>query len=127
MKKIFLLVIFLISINSVFAFEDCSIITDGKLSDIKIENNKIIDVCPLITVMNDKNTLIVHPLTIGKTRFCILKNGKNLVVFNVEVEDDKTLIEKNEGFEILSIDEPPKIFEYELDLPPIKTYSMEMN
>lgn len=121
MKKILLLIISLISTNSVFAFEDCLIITDGKLSDIKIENNKIIDVYPLITVMNDKNTLMVHPLAVGKTRFCTLKNGKNIAVFTVEVKEDETLIDEIDGFEILPIDEPPEFFDYELDLPPIGT------
>ena len=119
MKKLILFILSLISINSVQAFEDCLIITDGKLSDIKIEDNKIIDVCPLITVMNDKNTLIVHPLMIGKTRFCVLKNGKNLAVFNVSVKENETLIEEVDGYDILPIDEPPEIYDYELDLPPL--------
>ena len=119
MKKILLLLLSLISINSVFAFEDCLIITDGKLTDIKIENNKIIDVYPLITVMNDKNTLMVHPIAVGKTRFCVLKNSKNLAVFTVEIKENETLIEDVDGFEILTVDEPPDIFDYELDLPPM--------
>ena len=102
-----------------FAFEDVIITNNSKLTDIKIENHEIIDVFPLITIMNDKNTLIVRPLEIGKTRFCVLKNGKNLSVFNVEIKEGETVIEQVEGYEILPIDEPPSFFEDDLDLPPM--------
>ena len=102
------------------AFQDCVITADGKLSDISIEQNDIIDVYPLFTVMNEKNTLFVHPLKEGKTRLCVLKNNKNIVMFTVEVKPDETIISEAEGFEILSIDPPPEAQEdsFELDLPP---------
>ena len=47
MKK--LLLILCISILPAQAFQDCVISADGKLSDIKIEQNDIIDVFPLYT------------------------------------------------------------------------------
>ena len=126
LKKIYVkyfsfFIFFFMSFTSAFALEDCVIFSDGKLTDISIEDNTVIDVYPLITIMNEKNTLIVHPLKLGKTRFCILKNGKEKVMFNVLVEEDRTLIDEVEGFSILQIDEPPNINEYdiELDLPPI--------
>jgi hypothetical protein len=80
---------------------------EGKLTDIKIEDNSVIDVCPLVTIMNDKNTLVVHPLKDGNTKFCVLKDGKNIVMFNVEINDNKVTIDDVDGFEILSVDEPP--------------------
>lgn len=121
MIKIFLKLICFTAfvISPAFAFEDCIISTNGKLTDISIENNKIIDVYPLITVMNEKNTLIVHPLMEGKTRLCVLKNGKEKIMFNVTVEDDKTTVGDVEGFSILRIDPPPEIYEYDIDMPPI--------
>lgn len=103
-----------------YAFEDVIITNNSKLSDIKIEDHDIIDVFPLITIMNDKNTLIVHPLKEGKSEFAVLKDGKKLVKFSVKVEADETKIEPVDGFEILTIDYPPNIFEYELDEPPVK-------
>ena len=72
-KKIFILLIILFTLQSAEAFEDCIITNDGRLSDISIEHNDVVDVYPLITIMNDKNTLIVHPLKIGKTRVLIAK------------------------------------------------------
>ncbi len=99
------------------AFEDYIITTKGKLTDISIENNKIVDVYPLITIMNDKNTLMVSPLNEGKTRVCVLKNGKEKIIFNIKVEKNKTFIDSVEGFKILSLDSPHK--EFILDEPPV--------
>ena len=100
------------------AFEDYIIINDGKLTDISIEDNTIINVYPLITIMNDKNTLILTPLKVGKTRFCVLKNNKQKIMFNVEVLENKTIVEEKEGFTILSIDDPTDEYPF-LDMPPL--------
>ena len=78
----------------VFAYQDCIVTTDGKLTDISIENNKLVDVYPLVTVMNEKNTLIVHPLSEGSTRFLCLKNNKNIVMFNIKITKTETLLMK---------------------------------
>lgn len=119
MKK-FLLLLSLIILPAQ-AFQDCVITTDGKLSDISIEHNDIIDVYPMFTIMNEKNTLFVHPLKEGKTKLCVLKNNKNIVMFNVEVKSDETIINEVDGFEVFSIDTPPEMTndeEFELDTPP---------
>ena len=119
----FILLLFFTS-TPAHAFEDCIIINNSKLTDIKIEDNSIIDVFPLITIMNEKNTLIVHPLKTGETRFSVLKDGKNIILFNVKVSEDQTYVEDVKGFEIFTIDCPPGIYEYELDAPP--EYSNEV-
>lgn len=119
MKK-FLLLLSLIILPAQ-AFQDCVITTDGKLSDISIEHNDIIDVYPMFTIMNEKNTLFVQPLKEGNTRLCVLKNNKNIVMFDVEVKPNETIISDEEGFEILSIDTPPEMAndeDFELDSPP---------
>lgn len=117
-KKIILLFSLIFAASPAFAFEDCIITTNGKLSDISIEHNEIIDVYPLITIMNEKNTLIIHPLKAGKTRFCVLKNNKDKVMFNVNITEEKTTVDEVDGFDILEIDTPPGIYDYELDTPP---------
>ena len=68
--------------------------------------------------MNDKNTLMVTPLKEGKTRVCFLKNNKEKVMFNIEVSEEKTLIDEVEGFDILSLDSPVEE-NFILDEPPI--------
>ena len=100
------------------AFEDYIITTKGRLTDISIEDNTVVNVYPLITIMNDKNTLIVSPLKIGETRFCVLKNNKEKVMFNGEVFENKTKIDDVKGIDILSIDILEEEEELFLDLPP---------
>jgi len=119
LKRILSILVILISVNSVNAYEDCIITNDGKITDINIEDNSIIDVFPIVTIMNEKNTLMVHPLKPGKTRFCALKNEKNLVLFDVYVNDAETRINAPDGFEVLTIDPPNDEFEFILDEPPI--------
>lgn len=115
------IVLLSITVIPSYAREDCIISNSEKLTDIRIEHNDIIDVFPLITIMNEKNTLIVHPLKEGSTRFMVTRGSKEKVVFNVRVEDDKTIIDDVEGFDILTVDCPPGYFEYEyeLDEPPM--------
>ena len=132
MKKYILTILSLFFILPAFAYEDCIITTNGKLTDIKIQNNSVIDVFPLITILNDKNTLIVHPIKTGKTKFSVLKNKKDKFTFNVEVTSESTKISDAEGFDILTIDCPyskkPEIVEIELDEPPIfESYDNEFD
>jgi hypothetical protein len=117
-KKFILTVLMFFIVNQVQAYEDCIVTTCGKLTDISIEDNTIVDVYPLITVMNDKNVLIFHPLNVGKTKVCVLKNGKDKIMFNIEVNEEITVIDEVSGFDILAIDSPPEI--YDIDLPPTK-------
>ena len=121
MKK-YLIIFFAILLSlPVYAFEDCLIMTNGKLNNIKIQHNDIVDVFPLITVMNDKNTLIVHPLKEGETKLSVTKNDQDRIIFSVKVTESSTVVETDkEGFEILNIDCPPGSFMYyfDLDAPP---------
>lgn len=117
-KILILLSIFSINLQAQ-AFEDYIITTNGKLTHISIENNQIIDVFPLITVMNEKNTLIIHPLKEGSTCFSIKKDFSESFLFHVKVTEDETFIAPVDGFDIFPIDEPPIILDYALDKPPV--------
>ena len=118
MKSLIIAVMLLFSVPA-FAFEDCIITGNAPLTQIKVQNHEIIDVFPLATIMNDKNILIVHPLKEGSSKFSVVKNNKETVEFSVKVGAEETIINDVEGFEILGIDQPPNIYEYELDLPPV--------
>lgn len=104
--------------NPVLAFEDCLISSSSKLSDIKVYDSEIVNVYPIYTLLNEKNTLYVQPLKLGETKFTILMDGKETHMFSVKVEPEKTLIENTSGFEVVTIDLPPGLYEYELDEPP---------
>ncbi len=120
MKKFLLTILSLMLVLPVFAFEDCLMMSNGKLNNIKIQHNDIIDVFPLITIMNDKNTIIIHPLKEGTTKFSVVKNDKEKYIFTVRVTEDNTFVETKDGFEVLNIDCPPGSYEYyfDLDEPP---------
>ncbi len=119
--QLFILICFILCMQAqVYAYEDCIITTDGKMTDIKIQHNDIIDVFPLITVTNDKNTIIVHPLKPGQTKFSIVKNNKDKFFFDVKVSDEKTFVQEKDGFEIFTIDCPPTEEYFELDEPPVE-------
>ena len=120
MKKILFTALSIILVLPAFAYEDFIITTNGKLTDIKIQYNDIIDVYPLITIMNDKNTLFVHPLKQGATKFSVVKNEKEKIIFDVKVSSEGTEVSQREGFDILAIDCPPNAYEYlfDLDNPP---------
>ena len=60
---------------------------------------------------------MVLPLKVGKTKVSVVKNNKDKIIFNIEVLENKTIIDKVEGFEILALDIPMEGFE--LDEPPI--------
>ena len=121
MKKYILTILSIFFILPSFSFEDCIVTTNGKLTDIKIQNNTVIDVFPLITILNDKNTLIVHPIKTGKTKFSVQKNKKEKVTFSVDVTPETTTISDAEGFDILTIDCPyaNKQEVVEIDAPPV--------
>lgn len=119
MKKLFIVVIIMFLSLQAHAFEECVITTKGKLTDIKIENNQIINVYPLITIMNNKNTLFVKPLKEGETNFSVLKNGKQIYNFNVKITENRTQIDDVEGFIIQTLDLPPNLFNFKLDEPPL--------
>ena len=117
--KIFLIILLSAIPISVFAYQECLITADDKLSDIKVEHNDIIDVYPLITIMNDKNTLIVHPLKEGTSKFIVTKGKKDKLLFSVNVGKKETIIDHVDGVEIFQIDTPPVMYEYDLDEPPL--------
>lgn len=117
-KNFLATIIILLTATSAYAFQDCIVTNNGKLTDISIEDNTVIDVFPLVTVMNEKNTLIVHPRKVGKTRFCVLKNNKTISMFTVQVDEFDTFVNAPEGFEVLTLDPPTDEFEFTLDEPP---------
>ena len=118
LKKILFLV-FTTMIVPAYAYEDCVLTTDGKLTEIVVENKALLQVYPVVTIMNEKNTLIIHPLQVGSTKFSVLKDGIDRVIFNVNITENETKIDEKEDFEILPLDIPPEILDCDIDSPPV--------
>ena len=117
MKKWFVILLIFLSSLQAYAFEEIVVSTDAKLTDIKIKDNSIVNVYPLVTILNEKNILFFQPLNTGSTEVCVLKNDKDIVVFNVEVKENKTIVDQVKDFDILALDLPPEMFE--VDMPPV--------
>ena len=116
-KKILTISLIFFTIQSAHAYEDCILSSDGQLGSIKVNNPAIAEVYPIITISNEKNMFIIHPLKEGKTKISLLKNGKDSISFNISVKEDETVTDEVDGIEILSLDEPD--IPIELDTPPI--------
>lgn len=118
MYKAGLCILIAAMIMPVYALEDCIITSDTKMTDIEVENPDVIEVHTLVTVMNEKNTLVVHPLKIGKTSFSVMKDGVR-VNFKVNIDDYETEVESVNGYDVLPLDEPPEFVDCDIDRPPI--------
>ena len=118
MKKFFLItLIFFISLQAQ-AFEELVLSADEKISDIKIEDNSILNIYPLTTILNEKNILFLVPQKTGNTSFSLLKEGKKYN-FDVKITESDTDVAEQGGFEILPLDNHPIILDCDIDIPPI--------
>ena len=99
------------------AFEDFILSTDGKISNIKIENSSIVNINPLTTILNEKNTLFIIPQKLGETSFSLQKNNETFK-FSIKIDEEETTISEIDGFEIVSLDSHPVILDCEIDAPP---------
>lgn len=118
MKRNLLILLTFLSFNfsSAFAFEEYIILADEPVKKITVTDNNIVEVAPVFTIMNEKNTIIVSPKKIGKTTFKITQ--KNTITdFDVEVTEEKTVLSPKPGFEMILFDIPPEFLE--LDKPPV--------
>lgn len=118
MKKIILIFLIFLTALQAQAFEDFVLSTDGKISNIKIEDNSIVNINPLTTILNEKNTLFIIPQKLGETSFSLQKNNETFK-FSIKIDEEKTTISEIDGFEIVSLDTHPIILDCEIDAPPV--------
>ena len=116
MNKWIIIALILTSGLQTYAFEDFIVTTDQKIIGIETEDKAILDVYPITTIMNKKNTLFFHPIKEGQTKVHLKNEKEKEFIFNIIVSGDTASIENVEGFEIISLDNPPEAFE--IDLPP---------
>ena len=101
---------------SAYAYEDFLISVGDIVAQIKNNSPEIIDVKTQVTIMNERNLVIVTCLKEGIGKFSLmLENGK-VEDFQVTVNKKESKIETSANFEIFTIDDISK--EWELDLPP---------
>ena len=123
MNKWFFVALILIQPLQTFAFEDCVITTSEKVSEIKVEDDSILNARPLVTIENKKNIIFINPLSVGETKIYITRDNNQKATLEVKITETETIISQEDDFEIISLDMPPEVLE--IDLPPIKTKETE--
>lgn len=126
-KGFFAVTLMLFSTLQAQAFEEYILSTKSILSEIKIENQEILNIEPIVTIDNSKNTLFIIPLKEGKTSFSFVKDKKEKISFDVKIEGKKAFFSKIEGFDIVTFDEPPIILDCNLDKPPVIKKDQQAN
>lgn len=107
MKKLLLALIIFITPVKAYALQDYIIFSDKPVKSISVEDKRIIKLCPVQTIDNNKQTLILKALKEGKTSITI-KTIETENVLNVKVKKDDTLIKDCKGFEFIPADVPPE-------------------
>ena len=102
MKKIlFILLIFLIP--QAQAFEDYLILSDSPVSSINWSDDDVISATPLLTIDNNKNTIILEAKKEGMAILAI-ETLDGTAQIKVDVTSDKTRLQDVDGFTYYTLD-----------------------
>ncbi|MCM1264660.1 MAG: hypothetical protein NC200_00550 [Candidatus Gastranaerophilales bacterium] len=105
-KRFFITLITILSANIVFA-DSYIMIADGPITEIKCEDNCIVNVHALTTLTNEKKSVIVTALKDGSTQFTI-KVKNRCHCYKVNVTNGIMQICGDNTVKILTIDLPPE-------------------
>lgn len=84
-------------------------------------NPAVVMVSPFFTIFNEKNVILIHPIKVGKANFTIFLDNSS-TVFETTVNPSGTnspLNYKKGDFEIILLDEPPVVEDFEIEAPPV--------
>ena len=119
MKKLFFISFFITLcfafIPKVFAFDNYLLHTDKPVKKIISSDSNIITANVLVTVMNEKDTVIITPKHVGKAVLTFYFNDETVEI-PVTVKKGKTVFKRKPKFNFIKIDDPPQLFQ--IDLPP---------
>lgn len=102
-------------IPKVFAFDNYLLHTDKPVVKIISSDSNIITANVLVTVMNEKDTIIITPKKVGKAVLTFRFKDETIEI-PVSVRKFKTVFKKHPKFKFIKIDTPPQLFQ--IDLPP---------
>ena len=119
MKKLFFIsfitTLCLVFIPKVFAFDNYILHTDKPVVKIVSSDSKIITANVLVTIMNEKDTVIITPKQNGKAILTFYFKDETIEI-PVTVRKFKTVFKKHPKLNFIKIDTPPQLFQ--IDLPP---------
>ena len=102
-------------IPKVFAFDNYLLHTDKPVVKIVSSDSSIITANVLVTIMNEKDTVIVTPKNVGKAVLTFYFKDETISI-PVNVKKKRTVFKKNPKLNFIKIDTPPQLFQ--IDLPP---------
>ena len=136
MKRLFLILLFLLNTGVCFATEsltinlgdDYLIATDKPIKANFVSNPEIITLSPFFTIFNEKNILLLHTQKAGKSNMMIVL-PESSTSFEVTVKPPSkkhSFVTMTKGdLEFILLDSPPNLEEIEIDAPPKKNESGE--
>lgn len=104
-----------IFIPKVFAFDDYVVHTIKPVSKVVSSDRNIITANVLVTIMNEKDTILISPKSEGKA-ILIFEFKDETITVPVTVKKNRTVFKKNTRLEFVKLDPPPQLFQ--IDLPP---------
>jgi len=111
----FIITLCLAFIPKVFAFDDYLLHTDKPVVKITSSNADIITANVLVTIMNEKDTVIIKSNQVGKAVLTFYFKDETIEI-PVNVKKNKTVFKKHPRLNFIKLDTPPQIFQ--IDLPP---------
>lgn len=100
---------------------DYLILTEKVVQTFNVSDTDIATLSPFFTLFNEKNSLLLHPQKTGKTDFSIFLRD-SIANFKLVVSDKKSNIDDKPiqigDFEIMLLDTPPDIKDFDIDTPP---------
>lgn len=107
MKKIILLASLLIA-SPCMAYQNYMLMTDHKISKIKVSNEDIITVEPMVNLKKSGQTLMIVAHNVGSSRLSFCK-GKKRINMCVRVRENETCIKRINGIKLIPVDLPPEL------------------
>lgn len=104
-----------IFIPKVFAFDDYVVHTTKPVSKVVSSDRNIVTANVLVTIMNEKDTILISPKSEGKA-ILIFEFKDETITVPVTVKKNRTVFKKNTGLDFVKLDPPPQLFQ--IDLPP---------
>jgi len=111
----FIITLCLALIPKVFAFDNYLLHTDKPVVKIVSSDSSIITANVLVTIMNEKDTVIITPKHVGKAVLTFYFKDETIEI-PVNVKKMRTVFKKNPKLNFIKIDTPPQLFQ--IDLPP---------
>jgi len=111
----FIITLFLAFIPKVFAFDNYLVHTEKPVVKIVSTDSNVIIANILVTIMNEKDTVIVTPRQQGKAVLIFYFKDETIEI-PVKVRKTRTNFKKNPKLDFIKIDAPPQLFQ--IDLPP---------